>query len=165
MIEYGTMHPDVEKLIDIAATSESITERQREIIRDKAISLGEDPDEAEMILDLKNRIQKQAKNSTKEQSVKEPEVQIRESFDVKVASPNADTKSKIFNADTKVLYGVCAKIAHHFDIKPLVVRLILVGIESILLFLAFEWYIGYKWPLIIIALYVIAGVIIQKTNS
>ena len=46
------MHPDIEKLIEIASKGEAVTDRQREIIRHKASSLGEDPEEAELLLDL-----------------------------------------------------------------------------------------------------------------
>lgn len=46
------MHPDVEKLIVLAAKGDTVTPRQREIIRNKAVALGEDPDEVELVLDL-----------------------------------------------------------------------------------------------------------------
>lgn len=44
------MKPELEKLIELAANGGTITDRQKEIIKKKAISLGEDPDEVEMIL-------------------------------------------------------------------------------------------------------------------
>ena len=46
------MHPDIEKLIVLAAKGDTVTPRQREIIRNKAVALGEDPDEVELVLDL-----------------------------------------------------------------------------------------------------------------
>ena len=46
------MNPEIEKLIEMAAKGEFVTDRQREIIRNKAVSLGKDPDEAELILEL-----------------------------------------------------------------------------------------------------------------
>lgn len=46
------MNQEIEKLISIAVKGEQITDRQREIIRNKAMSLKEDPDEAELLLDL-----------------------------------------------------------------------------------------------------------------
>lgn len=44
------MHPDIEKLINIAKESGELTEKQKEIILRKAEKLGEDVDEVEMIL-------------------------------------------------------------------------------------------------------------------
>ena len=45
------MHPDVEKMIEIVSLGETITQRQREIIRSRSEALGEDPDEAEILLE------------------------------------------------------------------------------------------------------------------
>ena len=47
------MNPEIEKLIDYAIADGAISDKEREIIRKKAEKLGEDPDEAEMILDAK----------------------------------------------------------------------------------------------------------------
>jgi len=47
------MNPEIEKLIDFALADGAISDKEREIIRKKAEKLGEDPDEAEMILDAK----------------------------------------------------------------------------------------------------------------
>ena len=47
------MSPEIEKLIDFALADGVISDKEREIIRNKAEKLGEDPDEAEMILDAK----------------------------------------------------------------------------------------------------------------
>jgi hypothetical protein len=47
------MNPEIEKLIDFALADGVISDKEREIIRNKAEKLGEDPDEAEMILDAK----------------------------------------------------------------------------------------------------------------
>lgn len=46
------MHSDIEKLIGIAVKGNTVIGRQRENVRNKAIALGEDPDEAELVLDL-----------------------------------------------------------------------------------------------------------------
>ena len=51
------MNPELEKLIDFALADGVITDKEREIIRKKAEKLGEDPDEAEMILDAKLAMQ------------------------------------------------------------------------------------------------------------
>jgi hypothetical protein len=51
------MNPELEKLIDFALADDVITDKEREIIRKKAEKLGEDPDEAEMILEAKLAIQ------------------------------------------------------------------------------------------------------------
>lgn len=45
------MHPDIEKLINIAKEGGKLTEKQKEIILRKAEKLGEDKDEVEMILE------------------------------------------------------------------------------------------------------------------
>ena len=47
------MNAELEKLIDFALADGVITDKEREIIRKKAEKIGEDPDEAEMILDAK----------------------------------------------------------------------------------------------------------------
>ena len=51
------MNPEIEKLIDFALADGVISVKEREIIRKKAEKLGEDPDEAEMILEAKLAIQ------------------------------------------------------------------------------------------------------------
>ncbi|MDA9161632.1 hypothetical protein N9O13_04495 [Crocinitomicaceae bacterium] len=51
------MNPELEKLIEFALADGVITDKEREIIRKKAEKLGEDPDEAEMILDAKLAMQ------------------------------------------------------------------------------------------------------------
>ena len=59
------MNPELEKLIDFALADGAVTDKEREIIRRKAEKLGEDPDEAEMILDAKLAMQnKDAVSST-----------------------------------------------------------------------------------------------------
>lgn len=52
------MHPDIEKLVNIAKESGELTEKQKEIILRKAGTLGEDLDEVEMILETINPIVK-----------------------------------------------------------------------------------------------------------
>jgi hypothetical protein len=47
------MNPEIEKLIDLAIADGQITEKERNVILKKAIELGADADEAEMILDGK----------------------------------------------------------------------------------------------------------------
>lgn len=47
------MHPEIEKLIDFALADGQITEKERKVILKKAIELGVDVDEVEMILDGK----------------------------------------------------------------------------------------------------------------
>lgn len=47
------MHPEIEKLIDIALADGQITEKERNVILKKANELGVDADEVEMILDGK----------------------------------------------------------------------------------------------------------------
>ncbi len=47
------MHPEIEKLIDLAIADGHITEKERNIILKKAAELGVDADEVEMIIDAK----------------------------------------------------------------------------------------------------------------
>ena len=47
------MHEDIERMIDLVSQGETITKRQREIIRSRALSLGIDPDEAELLLEAR----------------------------------------------------------------------------------------------------------------
>lgn len=47
------MHPEIEKLIDLALADGQITEKERNVILKKAAELGVDADEVEMVLDAK----------------------------------------------------------------------------------------------------------------
>ena len=47
------MHPEIEKLIDLAITDGQITEKERNVILKKAAAFGVDADEVEMVLDGK----------------------------------------------------------------------------------------------------------------
>jgi uncharacterized membrane protein YebE (DUF533 family) len=48
------MHPEIEKLIDLAVTDGQITEKERNVIFKKAAEYGVDADEVEMVLEAKN---------------------------------------------------------------------------------------------------------------
>jgi len=59
------MNQEIEKLIDIALVDGVIEERERQVIRRKAEKLGEDPDEAEMLLNAKlHELQKAQSTAT-----------------------------------------------------------------------------------------------------
>ena len=58
------MNPEIEKLIDLALADGEITDKERSVILKKAVKLGEDPDEVEMILD--GRLHESKKLKTKE---------------------------------------------------------------------------------------------------
>lgn len=60
------MHPEIEKLIDLALADGQITEKEKAIILRKAEKLGEDIDEVEMILE--GKLSKLAQTKNKEQS-------------------------------------------------------------------------------------------------
>jgi uncharacterized tellurite resistance protein B-like protein len=47
------MHPEIEKLIDLALADGQITEKERNVIFKKAAELSIDADEVEMVLDGK----------------------------------------------------------------------------------------------------------------
>ena len=57
------MHPDIEKLIDIALADGEVTEKERGIILSKAAALGENNDEVEMILEGKIALMNKEKNA------------------------------------------------------------------------------------------------------
>ena len=122
------MNPDLEKLIEMAAKGEAVTDRQREIIRNKAVSLGEDPDEAELILDLtikKNK--KKEVGKTGGDYVMEDDVEDKFMDDMSqrlLKEESVQTKALYRKTEGKILCGVCAGIADKYNIYALVVRLI-----------------------------------------
>lgn len=147
------MHTDIERLIVTASKGETVTERQREIIRNKAISLGEDPEEAELLLDLsfkrkKNRSLIEGIDSGIQEKVdfsqKHPETQEEKSTSIKE------------RRNSKIIYGVCAKLARHFNIDVRIIRLIIVVIEVVLVFLSFLFF-SFSWSLLLPLIYFIMG--------
>jgi hypothetical protein len=60
------MHPEIEKLIDLAIADGQITEKERNVILRKAAEFGVDPDEVEVILDGKMHQQESNKPKQKE---------------------------------------------------------------------------------------------------
>jgi len=61
------MHPEIEKLIDLALADGQITEKERNVILKKATELGVDADEVEMVLDGRlHQIQANQVNTAKE---------------------------------------------------------------------------------------------------
>ena len=65
------MHPEIEKLIQLAIADGEITEKERAVIMRKAEKLGEDIDEVEMILDgelalFKKAIESENNNNDKQ---------------------------------------------------------------------------------------------------
>jgi tetratricopeptide (TPR) repeat protein len=65
------MHPEIEKLIDLALADGQITEKERKVILKKANEFGVDSDEVDMILDAKlHQIQTKNKISDKIEEIK-----------------------------------------------------------------------------------------------
>jgi hypothetical protein len=65
------MHPEIEKLIDLALADGQITEKERKVILKKANEFGIDSDEVDMILDAKlHQIQTKNKVSNKIEEIK-----------------------------------------------------------------------------------------------
>lgn len=121
------MNPEIEKLIDLATKGNVVTPRQREIIRNKAISLGEDPDEAELILDLTMK----KKDVSNVDSHEEERIErLDDSPSTSDELPNHFTEETIQpkklhkKSVGKVLFGVCAGIAERYGLSPLIVRLV-----------------------------------------
>lgn len=115
------MNQDLMKLIDIAAKSDIVTERQREIIRNKAISLGEDPEEAALYLDLllkKKTVPKIEKSKSKVHSDKlesatDSEPQVVDGSKIQIVKTNNNgSKNRITAA---ILAGCLGTFGvHHF---------------------------------------------------
>ncbi len=121
------MNPEIEKLIDIATKGDIVTPRQREIIRNKAISLGEDPDEAELILDLtmkKNDVS--LVDSHEEDTMERPGDSPASSEDFPDHFPEETIQPQKLHKKSvgKVLFGVCAGIAERYGLSPLLVRIL-----------------------------------------
>lgn len=64
------MNPEIEKLIDLALADGEITDKERLVILKKAVKLGEDPDEVEMILDARLHESKKLKTKEKVGNIK-----------------------------------------------------------------------------------------------
>ncbi len=121
------MNPEIERLIDLAIKGNVVTPRQREIIRIKAISLGEDPDEAELILDL--TVKKNGglhEDEDEKETIEASNVILPYSNESHAEFPNETIQSQKLHrkTDGKVLFGVCAGIAERYGISPLIVRLV-----------------------------------------
>lgn len=130
------MHPDIEKLIEVASRGKVVTDRQREIIRRRAISLGEDPDEAELVLDLTvNNNNRSTLNSAeedekrtgyveKENKGNEDQVVLSQlTSNNKVQKEELKAKTLYRKMDGKLLCGVCSGIADKMNVSTLAVRL------------------------------------------
>lgn len=68
------MHPEIEKLIQLAIAEGVITDKERAIILQKAEKLGEDKDEVELILDGELALAKQKQNSEQQNQTKSNKV-------------------------------------------------------------------------------------------
>ena len=64
------MKPEIEKLIDLSLADGEITDKERSVILKKAVKLGEDPDEVEMILDARFHQSKKLKTKEKVGNIK-----------------------------------------------------------------------------------------------
>ena len=64
------MNPEIEKLIDLSLVDGEITDKERSVILKKAVKLGEDPDEVEMILDARLHESKKLKTKEKVGNIK-----------------------------------------------------------------------------------------------
>lgn len=126
------MDPDLEKLIEMAAKGEAVTDRQREIIRNKAVSLGEDPDEAELILELtangnkKKEIDNTGGNYVEDEYMDDMSQRLPNQIhsDNRIKGESVQTKALYRKTEGKILCGVCAGIADKYNISAVVVRLI-----------------------------------------
>ena len=104
------MHPEIEKLIEIASKGEAVTDRQREIIRHKASSLGEDPEEAELLLDLSF---KRERNKSSLTDTINQDNYHEFHYSPKVIETE-DGRSVQGDDIKKIIYGVCAGLANRF---------------------------------------------------
>lgn len=151
------MNPELEKLIELAANGGTITDRQKEIIKKKAISLGEDPDEAEMILELTAHKKSKIKADNNTPAYAEDVFTDLPPTNHKTNIPSFKEKRQkqlYRKKEGKILLGACAGFAEYFKINPWVLRIILGVIELVILFLSIEYYIGSLWPIVLPLLYV-----------
>lgn len=125
------MNPDIEKLIEMAAKGEAVTDRQREIIRNKAVSLGEDPDEAELILELtangnkKKEIDNIGGNYVEDEYMDDMSQRLPNQIHSDNRIKGESVQTTLYRkTEGKILCGVCVGIADKYNISALVVRLI-----------------------------------------
>ena len=97
------MHPEIEKLIDLALADGVLTDKEKEILQRKAQDLNVDMDEFQMVLDAKLHI-KQSEATSKQKSQKEGELkkcpscgEILESFISKCPSCGYEIRGKEAN--------------------------------------------------------------------
>ena len=160
------MHPEIEKLINIAQGGNKITERQKEIILRKAADLGDDVEEVEFILEgLMHPVQK----------VQESVEQVLESVEdvvdseVNQTSNTPETKinrKRLFrNKSQARLFGVCAGLADYFGTSPKTIRVFFIAVMFVLFnILLFD---GYSLvPIIVVlVLYILAGFVLPDVND
>ena len=162
------MHPDIERLIVMASKGEAITNRQREIIRNKAVALGEDPDEAEILLDLSFKTKKKTTSEgivnshVQEDKVCTPVFQER--VDVAETQNDSQRRHKI-KTHNKIIFGVCAKLAKYLKIDTWIVRLIVLILGLLLTFLSFQFYIGLLWSLLVPVIYLILSKVLPEPKN
>jgi hypothetical protein len=108
------MHPEIEKLIDLALADGEVTEKERGIILRKAVSLGLDIDEVEMILDGRIALGKNQNHNTqtsKTTSTKEGEIKkcpacgaIVQSFSSKCSDCGHEFRNSNSNESIKTFF-------------------------------------------------------------
>ncbi len=113
------MHPEIEKLINIARENGELTENLRETILQKAEQLGEDIDDVDFIIEGVRR----------DCDVRQKVGKVMPSV---IQSPNAILNNKstppgrkrlAIKKEGKLILGVCNGLADSFNIEPSVVRL------------------------------------------
>ena len=123
------MHPDIEKLINIAKERDELTEEQKEVILRKAGQLGEDVDEIEFILEVFWGSSQKSHDVIKDRPDTNRSIMKLDKRD------SRDKRGLFLKRDGKMSLGVCYWIANRFDIDPNVVRLSLISVEVFLIVL------------------------------
>jgi len=177
------MHPEIERLINIAREGDKITKRQKEIILRKAADLGDDVEEVEFILEgLMHPILRGQDSGP--QTFKTP---LRPNLETTVFSnqvtPVAEEEPSVIKPNAVVpettiahkrlfrdkshsrLFGVCAGIADYFGVKPKIIRLVFVAIWVVQFYvLLYDGY-GLLSILVLPLLYIVAGFILPDKNE
>ena len=129
------MHPDLENIINLAVEAGPVSDRQREIILNKAKKLGVDEVEAEIYLDSRiNQMVHQASEKDArvfDEPTKDSKTKISETLhkiDMETSSFSKRIKSqKLFrSSEGKLFTGLCAGIAKYFNVSTTLVRALFV---------------------------------------
>lgn len=167
------MHQDLENIINVALDAGPVTPRQREIIINKAKSLGIDETEAEIYLDSKinERLEKAEKKSSYGINAKKEWVAEQLKAGLKKADElsgeiGIKRKGKLYRkTEKKWLLGICSGIADYYGISSNVVRAVLATAAFVWVIFAYDEFFSLFWCFIPVIIYIVLAFVIPKENS